>query len=143
MHPNRSFKLEEMNVLNSDTSLLLASFQNGHGSEQLDNCSFKDKFISTQSELSAKRDFSNTIASMKLCKYFITCDTGIAQVSCSLGINTVVIVNDKPSAPWAGHGERSYFYRNAFIHRKGKQQGWGDAITELLTNHSLSEIFKQ
>ena len=141
MHPDRSFKLEDISILSRDKSILFASFQNGYGSDQLHSSTFKDKFISSQDVLSNKRDFPNTVASMKLCKYFITCDTGIAQVACSLGLNTVVIVNDKPSAPWAGDGERSYYYKNAFIYRKGREQSWQEGITELFKYKTLAEIF--
>ena len=102
---------------------------------------FLNRFVECQNELIEKRDFPNTIAAMTYCDYFITCDTGIAQVSCALGIKTVIIINEKPSAPWAGDGERSFYYKNAYIHRKSKNMSWEESITKLFDKVSIQELF--
>ena len=54
LHPNRSFKLEDLRIVSNLDHYKLASFQNGYGSEQLDVCDFKESFVSCQQELSEK-----------------------------------------------------------------------------------------
>ena len=138
MHPDRSFKLEDCKSIAKKKHITLISFQNGYGSEQLNECSFGDKFISCQEEISAKRDFNNTIAAINQCDYFITCDTGIAQVSSALGIRTIVVTIPKPSGMWAGDGTQSTFYDCVYIHRRKLNETWEQCIDRI----DIDNIFK-
>ena len=112
-------------------------------SEQLHTCSFIDKFIDCQSLISSNLDFKNLLAAISNCNFFICCDTGIAQVSCALGIKTIVMVHANPSAYWTGEGTSSYMYQNAYVHKKRIEESWSDSISRLFAAKTFFDIFPE
>ena len=57
LHPNRSFKLEDLRIVSNLDHYKLASFQNGYGSEQLDVCDFKESFFHANKNCLKKETF--------------------------------------------------------------------------------------
>ena len=135
LHPNRSFKLEDLRIVSNLDHYKLASFQNGYGSEQLDVCDFKESFVSCQQELSEKETFL-TLSLLLINVIISSHDTGIAQISLALGIKTVVFTQDKPSATWAGE-EINHISIKILLHRKLPDELWSESINRFINKKDL------
>jgi hypothetical protein len=56
-HRGRSMSLEAFTPITGSSQLSLLSLQKGYSSEQLESCSFKDRFVSCQDQANATWDF--------------------------------------------------------------------------------------
>jgi tetratricopeptide (TPR) repeat protein len=143
MHPNRSFHLNDMESLLADTRNGLISLQHGFGAEQLAACRYKTNFVDCQEEINGKLTFTNTAALIMHCDYIITCDTGIAQIACALGVLTVIVTQEHPSAWWAGEGSESFLYKNAYVHKRYHNESWKSCIDRLCTAKIQKHVISQ
>ena len=73
----RSLSLEQFSLIATSTSGTLLSLQKGFGSEQLDNCPFKNKFVECQEEINNIWDFLETAAIIANCDLVISSDTAL------------------------------------------------------------------
>ena len=74
----RSLALEAFAPITKNDQISLLSLQKGFGSEQLETCSFKDRFISCQEQINCTWDFLETAAIIANCDLVITSDTSVA-----------------------------------------------------------------
>ena len=81
----RSLTLETFAALASNEHLSLLSLQKGFGSDQLDTCSFKNRFVNCQDQISATWDFLETAAIIANCDLVITSDTSVAHLAGGMG----------------------------------------------------------
>ena len=65
-------KLEKFKEIFKDLDVDLISLQKGHGSEQLRNCSFGERFLKCQEEINNTWSFSDTAAIVLNCDLIIT-----------------------------------------------------------------------
>jgi ADP-heptose:LPS heptosyltransferase len=135
-HLYRSFALKDLSPVSCIPDSVLVSLQNGHGSEQLDASDFRVRFCSFQDEVSLKRDFENTAAVIENCDVIVSCDTGIAHLSASLGKPTFVICKEIPSAYWHGSNYRNT-YPTASVFRQPSRGDWGSAIRAAVSRIEL------
>jgi len=84
-YQGRSIPLELFSCLAEENEITMLSLQKGFGSEQLEDCSFKDKFVESQSEIDSTWDFLENAAIIHNCDLIITCDTSIAHLAGGMG----------------------------------------------------------
>ena len=92
----RTMKLEKFKEIFKDLDVDLISLQKGFGSEQLKNCSFRERFLSCQEEINNTWSFSDTAAIILNCDLIITTDSSLAHLSAGLGQKTWVFLKKIP-----------------------------------------------
>lgn len=120
----RSIPLKTFEPLASIPNIKLLSLQKGYGSEQLDDCLFKDKFVSFQQEISNTWDFCETSAIIKSCNLVITSDTSIAHLAAALGHPTWLLIKKIPDWRWGLNSDSSFWYPSMRIFRQDQQGDW-------------------
>jgi len=120
----RSFKLSEYELLASIPGLQFVSLQKGYGSEQLETCTFKDKFVDCQDEISAAWDWMETAAIINSCDLIITSDTSVAHLAGALGKPTWILLKKIPEWRWALEGETSPWYPSVRLFRQTEAENW-------------------
>lgn len=104
----RSLPLEAFSPITASTNISLLSLQKGLGSEQLDICSFKDRFISCQDQINHCWDFLETAATFANCDLVITSDTCIAHLAGGMGKTTWLLLKQVPEWRWGLEGDSSF-----------------------------------
>lgn len=121
---NRSIPLKIFEALSTIPNIKLLSLQKGYGSEQLDDCSFRHKFVSIQNDISNTWDFCETAAIIKCCNLVITSDTSIAHLAAALGHPTWLLIKKIPDWRWGLDTESSFWYPSMRIFRQEQQGDW-------------------
>ena len=104
------------------------SLQKGSGSEQLENCSFKDKFVNTQKEINKILDFSEMAAIIINCDLIITSDTVVAHLAGALGKPTWLLLKYIPEWRWGLMGNQSFWYSSMRLFRQSNKKDWAEVI---------------
>jgi len=120
----RSFKLSEYELLASIPGIQFVSLQKGYGSEQLETCTFKDKFVDCQDEISAAWDWLETAAIINSCDLIITSDTSVAHLAGALGKPTWILLKKIPEWRWGLEGETSPWYPSVRLLRQTEAENW-------------------
>ncbi len=128
----RSFKLELLSPLAKINNIRLVSLQKGYGSEQLENCSFKNKFVSCQHQINNNWDFLETAAIIANCDYVITSDTSVAHLSGGMGKETWLLLHKIPDWRWGTHGERTFWYPSMKLFRQKELNKWQEVIEKVV-----------
>ena len=137
----RSFPLETFAKLSEEIECNLISLQKGFGSEQLNSCSFKDKFVDSQNIINETWDFQETAAIIQNCDLIITSDTSVAHLAGGLGKTTWLLLKYIPEWRWGLQGEKTHWYSSMRIFRKEKNETWTDIIDKVckrIKNHGYS-----
>ncbi|MFM8524754.1 MAG: tetratricopeptide repeat protein [Cyanobacteriota bacterium] len=92
----RSLALETFAPITGSSQIALLSLQKGFGSEQLETCSFKDRFISCQDQINDTWDFLETAAIIANCDLVITSDTSVAHLAGGMGKTTWLLLHKVP-----------------------------------------------
>ena len=87
----RSFPLETLAPLAELTNVEFVSLQKGEGSEQLQTCSFRHRFVACQELVDGCWDLVETLAILAACDVVITSDTAVAHLAGSLGLSLIHI----------------------------------------------------
>ena len=126
----RSFPLELFSSILKGNDIKLISLQKGFGTEQLENCSFKEKFIDCQDEIDNVWDFLELSSIMKNCSLIITSDTCVAHLSGGLGIKTWLLLKKVPDWRW-GLEEQQDWYPSVKLLRQNKIDCWEEPIRQI------------
>ena len=96
------------------------SLQHGYGSEQIANCSFKEKFVDFQGKINESVDFVEKAAIILNCSIVITTDTSIAHLSGACGKKTLLLLKKVPDWRWGIKGKKPFGMKiwNYFDKRK-------------------------
>jgi tetratricopeptide (TPR) repeat protein len=135
----RSLPLEAFKSVADQKSLSLLSLQKGFGSEQFENCSFKERFVSCQHEVDQAWDFLETAAVVACCDLIITNDTGLAHLAGGLGKTTWLLLHAVPDWRWGLEGDKSFWYPTMRLFRQSKRDTW-DEVMDYVTNELLKEF---
>jgi tetratricopeptide (TPR) repeat protein len=128
----RSMTLEQMNILaNAIPTAVFVSLQKGHGSEELDNCSFRDRFIESQEIITRELCFSYTAGICMACDYVVTTDTSLAHLAGAVGQTTKVLLTAKPEWRWRCTSSKSPWYVNAEYFYQRTPGHWLKPIQEV------------
>ena len=128
---NRSFPLELFSILGNLNQFKLLSLQKGFGSEQLRDCSFKNKFVNCQKIVDKAWDFCETAAIIKNCNLVITSDTSVAHLSGALGQKTWVLLNHSSDWRWGISGEKTFWYKSMRLFRQTNEKDWCEVMKKV------------
>ena len=120
----RSLPLETFSTLARNNNFKFLSLQKGFGSEQLDHCSFKNKFVDCQPEINATWDFLENASIIENCDLIITSDTAIAHLAGALGYPTWVALKKIPEWRWMLDGYESPWYPSMKLYRQKERGNW-------------------
>jgi tetratricopeptide (TPR) repeat protein len=124
----RSFSLDTFAPLAELPSIALLSLQKGIGSEQLETCSFGDRFVSCQNLVNQTWDFLETAAIIANCDLVITSDTSVAHLAAGLGKTTWLLLKSIPEWRWGLSGETSFWYPSMRLFRQHERGNWTEVI---------------
>ncbi len=124
----RSLPLEDLSPLGEHCGVRLLSLQKGHGSEQLSTCSFLERFVSCQEEISATWDFVATAAMVQACDLVITTDSALAHLAGGLGHPTWLLLHHSPDWRWGVNGETTPWYPNMRLFRQQTKGNWKEVM---------------
>lgn len=125
----RSFRLDMLAPLAdvvSDATFL--SLQKGPGSEQLDACSFRHRFISCQSQVDEAWCFLEAAAIIANCDLVITSDTSVAHLAGGMGVKTWLLLHKVPEWRWGLMGDRTFWYPSVRLFRQTEQGNWDEVV---------------
>lgn len=127
----RSFPLEALSELATIPNVEFISLQKFAGSEQLETCSFREKFIHCQDEISKSTDFLDTAAIMEQCDLVISSDTSVAHLAGSLGLKTWLALKKVPEWRWMLEGTTTPWYPYMRLFRQKQDGNWDDVFKEM------------
>jgi GR25 family glycosyltransferase involved in LPS biosynthesis/tetratricopeptide (TPR) repeat protein len=127
----RSFPLQILAPLTTLPMLDFISLQKGTGSEQLEACSFLDRFVECQTEISNTLDFIETAAILKCCDLVITSDSGLAHLAGALSVPTWLLLHDSPDWRWGKEAESTHWYPSFRLFRLALDEAWSELIDRL------------
>lgn len=137
----RSLPLETFAKLTRNTAATFLSLQKGHGSDQLDHCSFKNRFVSCQTLISETWDFLETAAIIANCDLIITSDTSAAHLAGGMGKPTWLLLKQIPDWRWGLKGESSFWYPSMRLFRQQNDGDWDGVMERVaiaLEYHNIS-----
>ena len=124
----RSFPLETFYGIAKNHNLQLLSLQKGFGSEQLNHCSFKNKFVKCQAEIDSTWDFLDNAAIIANCDLIITCDSSIAHLAGGMGQKVWLLLKDIPYWVWGLEGESTFWYPSMRLFRQKERHNWQEVM---------------
>ena len=124
----RSLQLEIFSTLAKNNNSSFLSLQKGFGSEQLDNCSFKDKFVSCQDQIDSTWDFLENASIIENCNLIITSDTSIAHLAGGMGKKVWLLLKDIPHWTWGLEGDSTFWYPSMRLFRQNKRNNWQNVM---------------
>ena len=136
----RSLALEAFAPVTSSSQISLLSLQKGFGSEQLETCSFKDRFISCQDQINDTWDFLETAAIIANCDLVITSDTSVAHLAGGMGKATWLLLQKVPDWRWGLEGDTTFWYPSMRLFRQKERGNW-DEVMERVAK-ALQEHFR-
>ena len=128
-YKGRSIPLKLFSILlknNNDISIL--SLQKGFGSEQLKDCSFKEKFVNSQNQIDSTWDFLENSAIISNCDLIITCDTSIAHLAGGMGKKVWLLLRERPFWTWGLSGDRTFWYPSMKLFRQKQMHNWSELM---------------
>jgi len=109
----------------------LLSLQKGIGQEQLEACSFKNRFVNRQEEVNRELRLEHVAALMSLCRCVVTDDSGPAHLAGCLGVDGVVLLPERINWRWGSTDpHRSAWYPTLRLLRQGSHQQWPEVVAE-------------
>ena len=124
----RSIPLELFSKIAKTSHLKFLSLQKGFGSEQLENCSFIDQFVSCQAQVNKTWNFLETAAIISNCDLVITCDTSIAHLAGGMNKKTWLLLKDIPDWRWGLKDDKTFWYPSMRLFRQKKRYNWEEVI---------------
>ena len=140
-YQGRSIPLETFATLAKNNNFKLLSLQKGFGSEQLDHCSFKNKFVQCQQQIDSTWDFLENAAIIENCDLIITCDTSIAHLAGGMGRKVWLLLRDIPFWTWGLEGSSTFWYPSMRLFRQKERHNWQEVMERVSSklNKELEE----
>lgn len=135
----RSLALEKFAPIAAKTNATLLSLQKGFGSEQLETCTFRNRFVNCQDEVNETWDFLETAAIIANCDLVITSDTSVAHLAGGIGHNTWLLLKKLPEWRWGLEGDTTFWYPSMRLFRQKELGNW-DQVIQLVTAE-LQRVF--
>ena len=124
----RSLPLENFSSVASQNNVKLLSLQKGFGSDQLDHCSFKNKFVDCQPQIDSTWDFLENAAIIENCDLIITSDTSIAHLAGGMGKATWLLLKYVPEWRWGLEGDSTFWYPSMRLFRQKERNNWEEVM---------------
>ncbi len=135
-YQGRSIPLEKFSRLLEKNDISFLSLQKGYGSEQMEQCSFKDHFVSCQKQIDEIWDYSETAAIIENCDLIITNDCSIGPLAAGIGKDVWLLLKNPPFWTWGLTGERTFWYPSMRLFRQNELYNW-DEIMDRVSNKLL------
>ena len=138
----RSMELEKLRILaDAIPNAYFVSLQKGSGSEELDHCSFRDRFVPSQPEISEDWCFVNTAGYMLASDQIVSTDTCNAHLAGALGKQSHLLLAKMCEWRWRQAGRTCDWYPNTKQYRQYREGHWEPNILEVAQaiNHEISE----
>ena len=135
----RSLPLESFAPLINIEEMSLLSLQKGSGSEQLDQCSFKDRFVQCQGQINETWNFLETAAIIANCDLVITSDTSVAHLAGGMGQTTWILLKQCPEWRWGMYGESTFWYPSMRLFRQRERGNWNEVMERVA--EALQKVF--
>ncbi len=135
----RSLELELFAELANKIKVSLLGLQKGYGLEQIENCSFKNCFVSCQEEINNALGFQDHAALIANCDLVITSDTCTAHIAGAIGHPTWLLLNKIPDWRWGLAGDKTFWYPSIKIFRQQDSGDWKNLIARL--SNELQTLF--
>ena len=129
----RSLPLEAFAPIPGKTNVSLLSLQKGYGSEQLEECSFRHRFVSCQEEINQTWDFVETAAMIANCDLVITSDTSVAHLAAGMGHPTWLLLTKVPEWRWGMEGDTTFWYPSMRLFRQQERGNWAEVMERVAT----------
>ena len=136
----RSLALEAFAPITSSRRVSLLSLQKGFGSEQLETCSFKDRFVGCQHQVNETWDFLETAAIIANCDLIITSDTAVAHLAGGMGKTTWLLLHKIPDWRWGLEGDATFWYPSIRLFRQKERGNWAEVMEQVA--EALQEHFR-
>ncbi len=120
----RSLPLETFSTLAKNHDCQFLSLQKKFGAEQLNDCSFKNKFVACQSQINSTWDFLEIAGIIANCDLIITSDTSIAHLAGGMGKSTWLLLKYVPGWIWGLQGEYTFWYPSMRLFRQQEKDNW-------------------
>ena len=127
-YKGRSIPLETFATLARNHNFKFLSLQKGFGSEQLDHCSFKNKFVECQPQIDRTWDFLENTSIIDNCDLIITSDTSIAHLAGGMGKPTWLLLHHPPDWRWGLAGENTFWYPSRRLFRQKERRNWKEVM---------------
>ena len=124
----RSLPLQSFAPIVQNSNLTLLSLQKGFGSEQLDTCAFRNRFVSCQDQINETWDFLETAAIIANCDLVITSDTSVAHLAGGMGKTTWLLLKKVPEWRWGLEGDQSFWYPSMRLFRQRERNNWDELL---------------
>jgi len=124
----RSLPLEAFAPIAEHTNASLLSLQKGFGSEQLQTCSFKQRFVKCQHQVDKTWDFLETAAIIANCDLVITSDTAVAHLAGGMGKATWLLLKKVPDWRWGLFGNTTFWYPSMRLFRQQERNDWHEVL---------------
>jgi len=124
----RSLPLETFSVIARNNDFNFLSLQKGFGSEQLNSCSFKNKFIQCQSQIDCTWDFLENAAIIENCDLIITSDTSIAHLAGGMGKQTWLLLHHSSDWRWGLEEQNTFWYPSMKLFRQKENYDWQEVM---------------
>jgi hypothetical protein len=127
----RSFPLEKLRPLAELPSISLVSLQKGAGTEQLRDCTFRDRILDLGSDVDRGPDaFLDTAAVMAGLDLVLSSDTSVAHLAGALGRPVWVALSATPDWRWMQGRSDSPWYPTMRLFRQSGG-GWEPLVAEM------------
>ncbi len=132
-YQGRSIPLEIFSTLAQYDEIKILSLQKGFGSEQLNHCSFKNKFVKCQQKINSIWDFLENAAIIENCDLIITCDTSIAHLAGGMGKKVWLLLKDIPYWTWGLKKSSTFWYPSMKLFRQKDRRNWQEVMNRVST----------
>jgi tetratricopeptide (TPR) repeat protein len=136
----RSFPLEYFAPV-AQGNVRLLSLQKGYGSEQMDTCSFRDRFVTCQDKIDETWDFVETAAIIANCDLIITSCSGTAHLAGGMGKTTWLLLQKVPEWRWGMDTEDLFWYPSFGLFRQRERGNWAEVFQRV--SLALQEFMTQ
>jgi ADP-heptose:LPS heptosyltransferase len=137
----RSFPLELFAPIAAALQIRLVALQKGPGHEQLQACSFRDRFVACQPQVDASWEFLDAAAILRHCDLLITNDTALAHLAGALGHPTWLLLHHVPDWRWGLQGDTTPWYPSLRLWRQHRRGDWPELLQRVLVG--LQQRFPQ
>ena len=127
----RSIPLEALAPLADLPGIRFVSLQKGFGSEQLANCSFRNRFVDCQPQVDQAWDFEDAAALMHCADLTISSDTSAAHLAGAIGAKVWILLKRVPEWRWGLTGSTTPWYPTARLFRQAKADVWSAPVAEI------------
>ena len=129
---SRSLPLEAFAPISAATAATFLSLQKGDGTEQLDHCPFRHRFVACQDEINRIWDFAETAAMVANCDLIITNDTALAHLAGGMGKTTWLLLKKVPDWRWGMEGDTTFWYPSMRFFRQRERGNWAEVMERVV-----------